>query len=158
MLQSKRTENSCNLCPRSLLYFAGRCVQQCSVWGLVVGGAAPSVVTAHKFPTFPTCRQALPCIPTTLSVGRESPLSAPTQGDQQNFSLQVSSLADRKLQQTRAGVAIFFKSSSDMCWTWKWLERGRMCAWVILGHPQVSECRVVLGGPSGPPVHALPSS
>ena len=107
MLQSEKTENSCNLCPRSLLYFAGRCVQQCSVWGLVVGGAAPSVVTAHKFPTFPTCRQALPCIPTTLSVGRESPLSAPTQGDQQNFSLQVSSLADRKLQQTRAGVAIF---------------------------------------------------
>ena len=107
MLQSERNENSCNLCPRSLLYFAGRCVQQCSVWGLVVGGAAPSVVTAHKFPTFPTCRQALPCIPTTLSVGRESPLSAPTQGDQQNFSLQVSSLADRKLQQTRAGVAIF---------------------------------------------------
>ena len=108
MLQSERNEISCNLCPRSLLYFAGRCVQQqCSVWGLVVGGAAPSVVTAHKFPTFPTCRQALPCIPTTLSVGRESPLSAPTQGDQQNFSLQVSSLADRKLQQTRAGVAIF---------------------------------------------------
>ena len=107
MLQSERNENSCNLCPRSVLYFAGRCVQQCSVWGLVVGGAAPSVVTAHKFPTFPTCRQALPCIPTTLSVGRESPLSAPTQGDQQNFSLQVSSLADRKLQQTRAGVAIF---------------------------------------------------
>ena len=52
----------------------------------------------------------------------------------------------------------FSKSSSDMCWTRKWLERGRMCAWVILGHPQVSECRVVLGGPSGPPVHALPSS
>ena len=35
--------------------------------------------------------QALPCIPTTtLSVGRESALSAPVQGDQQNYSLEVS--------------------------------------------------------------------
>ena len=90
------------VCPPSL---AGWCIlhQQ-----LVVGGAAPSVVNAHKFPTFPTCRQALPCIPTTtLSVGRESALSAPVQGDQQNYSLQVSSnLADRKLQQIGAGVAV----------------------------------------------------
>lgn len=90
------------LCPPSL---AGWCIlhQQ-----LVVGGAAPSVVNAHKFPTFPTCRQALPCIPTTtLSVGRESALSAPVeQGDQQNYSLQVSSLGDRKLQQFGAGVAV----------------------------------------------------
>ena len=52
----------------------------------------------------------------------------------------------------------FGKSSSDMCGTRKWLERGRMSWRVILVHPQVSECRVVLGGPSGPPVHALPSS
>ena len=86
------------------VFCGGRSVQQ-----LVVGGAAPSVVNAHKFSTFPTCRQALPCIPTTLSVGRESALSAPVQGDQQNYSLQVSSSGDRKLQQTRAGVAIFFQ-------------------------------------------------
>ena len=93
------------------VFCGGRSVQQ-----LVVGGAAPSVVNAHKFSTFPTCRQALPCIPTTLSVGRESALSAPVQGDQQNYSLQVS----RKLQQI---CCIFSNSSSDMCRKRKWLER-----------------------------------
>ena len=139
------------MCPRSR---AGWCILRGSFCAAVScrWRAAPSVVNAHKFSTFPTCRQALPCIPTTLSVGRESALSAPVQGDQQNYSLQVS-----KLQQIRSGVA-FFPNQVQIC-----VGRGNgwreyVCKSYFGKHPQVSECRVVLGGPSGPPVNALLSS
>ena len=130
------------------LYFAGVGVS-CSC------GAAPSVVNAHNFPTFPTCRQALGAASPQRSASAESQRWALRSGVFAKTT-QFKSAATGSLKQT--GLAICSNQVQICVGRENGWRGGRHGGRVILVHPQVSECRVVLGGPSGLPVHALPSS